>query len=281
MDNGTFNEILESELERARNTLAGKAEEYASDKDRLHNFRNAAQMQETDLAGALGGMMIKHTISVYDMINHGNTTDYTLEQWKEKIGDHLNYLLLLMAIIHEDRSQLTRQPGLADPADLEALRERLKGGPTETSPTPSSALPYQDVYPADRTATITNPTNPAKVQEAIAAAEVELAEYNNKRTEAGKSTFSRQSNTFTLLLGKHYNRIMGIAVAPEATIGDIQYARPIGDNNIENDAQAANEYQKAWAAYEAFQEKRLEENKSFVTFADFRKHIYKAEKAGN
>jgi hypothetical protein len=48
---------------------------------------------------ALGGMMAKHTISIYDMIDTGN--DYPMALWDEKITDHLNYLLLLKAVVSE------------------------------------------------------------------------------------------------------------------------------------------------------------------------------------
>lgn len=49
---------------------------------------------------ALAGMMAKHTISVYDMCRSGK--DYPIELWNEKITDHINYLLLLKAIVEED-----------------------------------------------------------------------------------------------------------------------------------------------------------------------------------
>lgn len=45
-------------------------------------------------------MMAKHTVSIYDMCNSG--LKYPIELWNEKITDHINYLLLLRAIIEEE-----------------------------------------------------------------------------------------------------------------------------------------------------------------------------------
>lgn len=94
-----FNDLLEGELSRVKSMLGSKAEEYASDKDRLHNFNQAAALQQQTPEQALGGMMAKHTVSIYDMIESGE--EFPLEQWTEKITDHLNYLVLLKAIVVE------------------------------------------------------------------------------------------------------------------------------------------------------------------------------------
>ena len=47
--------------------------------------------------------MAKHTVSVYDMIRGlEEGKSYPLELWDEKIGDSINYLLLLAAAVRED-----------------------------------------------------------------------------------------------------------------------------------------------------------------------------------
>lgn len=94
-----FNRIITAMLDHCTDTLIDKAKEYATD-DRLHNFKQAAHLQKVTPVQALGGMMAKHTISVYDMIATGET--YPLELWDEKIGDSINYLLLLRAMVEED-----------------------------------------------------------------------------------------------------------------------------------------------------------------------------------
>ena len=46
--------------------------------------------------------MCKHTVSVYDMIRGlEEGKSYPLELWDEKIGDSINYLLLLAAAVRE------------------------------------------------------------------------------------------------------------------------------------------------------------------------------------
>lgn len=94
-----FQMILDQQIEQTRNVLAMKAEEYANNDDRLHNFKQAAALQQVTPVQAVGGMMVKHTVSVYDMINGGE--DYTHAELDEKIGDHINYLILLKAAFLE------------------------------------------------------------------------------------------------------------------------------------------------------------------------------------
>lgn len=98
-----FNQIIENKIADIQKVLVKKAGEYAQDGDRLHNFKQAAHLQEVSLREALGGMMVKHTVSVYDMINNP-TVDYPQDLWEEKIGDHLNYLLLLLAVVWEEKN---------------------------------------------------------------------------------------------------------------------------------------------------------------------------------
>lgn len=95
-----FNNIVEDQIEMARNTLLRKQEEYSTEENPLHAFSVAANLQGISMREALGGMMIKHTTSIYDFIRSKN--DISLEEWEEKIGDHINYLLLLKAILVEE-----------------------------------------------------------------------------------------------------------------------------------------------------------------------------------
>lgn len=103
MQTEEFNQIIENKIADIQKVLVKKAGEYAQGGDRLHNFKQAAHLQEVSLREALGGMMVKHTVSVYDMINSPET-DYPQELWEEKIGDHLNYLLLLLAVVWEEKN---------------------------------------------------------------------------------------------------------------------------------------------------------------------------------
>ena len=101
MTSEKFETIIEEQMATCQNILGVKALEYAEDKDRLHNFKNAAGMMGCSPREALAGMMAKHTISVYDMCQ--SNIDYPMELWEEKITDHINYLLLLKAIVVEEK----------------------------------------------------------------------------------------------------------------------------------------------------------------------------------
>ncbi len=103
MDSQKFNEIIEKRIEDCKNVLCSKSTEYATD-DRLHNFKIAAKLQDCTPVSALAGMMAKHTVSVYDLIDKHEQGEYVSpEIWSEKIGDSINYLLLLTALIAEKR----------------------------------------------------------------------------------------------------------------------------------------------------------------------------------
>lgn len=104
MDTNTFDKIINEQLNRCTDVLLNKAKEYATS-DRLHNFKVAASLQSCHIKQSLAGMMAKHTVSVYDMCM--SDTDYSLTLWDEKITDHINYLLLLRAVVADDRVQNT------------------------------------------------------------------------------------------------------------------------------------------------------------------------------
>ena len=101
MTSDRFNEILEETLQKCIDTLGTKSNEYATE-DKLHNFKVAAVIQNCTPITALAGMMAKHTVSVYDLIQkqeHG--VGVSKEMWEEKIGDSINYLILLSALVQE------------------------------------------------------------------------------------------------------------------------------------------------------------------------------------
>lgn len=103
MNAETFNKHLAHMQTVTAETLIAKAKEYANDSDRLHNFKIAGPLQHRTPIGALGGMLAKHTISIYDMIDGVERgCAYSPDQWEEKIKDHINYLFLLWALINEN-----------------------------------------------------------------------------------------------------------------------------------------------------------------------------------
>lgn len=101
MNSDRFNEVLETTLKKCIDTLSVKSSEYATE-DRLHNFKIAAGIQNCTPITALAGMMAKHTVSVYDLIQKQEQgLVVSNEMWDEKIGDSINYLILLSALVQE------------------------------------------------------------------------------------------------------------------------------------------------------------------------------------
>ena len=94
-----FNKIVDEQFSYCNELLGVKNKEYKGEIDRLHTFEVAASLQGVDKKQALAGIMVKHTVSIYDMCKSG---EYSLEKWTEKITDHINYLLLLKAMITEE-----------------------------------------------------------------------------------------------------------------------------------------------------------------------------------
>lgn len=104
MNSSEFNEVVMDQLQMCMDTLGMKAGEYAQNDNRLHNFEMAAGMMGCDRKEALAGMMAKHTISIYDMCRDNRYHPYDI--WCEKIQDHINYLLLLKALVVDDEIKI-------------------------------------------------------------------------------------------------------------------------------------------------------------------------------
>lgn len=103
MNEQQFQKIFNDQISLCETTLLKKGSEYAYDTDRLHNFKVAAVLQGETQAQALGGMLSKHIVSIFDMI--GDDELYSMEMWNEKIGDAINYLILLKAILIENQTK--------------------------------------------------------------------------------------------------------------------------------------------------------------------------------
>ncbi len=104
MNNERFNEIVESRIKKIRKILKAKGEEYSSEDNRLHNFEVAARKGDCSPEKALQGMDMKHVVSIQDIIDKCELYDnpeLKLKHIEEKIGDHINYMILLEAILNE------------------------------------------------------------------------------------------------------------------------------------------------------------------------------------
>lgn len=104
MDSKAFNKAIKAQQNLCTNVLVNKGDEYATE-DMLHNFKVAAAVQGCTPRQALMGMLAKHTVSIFDMGT--SVQPFTMEKWDEKITDHINYLLLLKAIVVDESTNPT------------------------------------------------------------------------------------------------------------------------------------------------------------------------------
>lgn len=104
MNSQTFDHIVAKRLELIKSILIKKRAEYAPDGgDRLHNFNRAAAMLKQTRERALMGMLSKHLVSLLDMVDgFDNKKMPSFALIEEKIGDAVNYLILLEAMMKED-----------------------------------------------------------------------------------------------------------------------------------------------------------------------------------
>lgn len=111
-----FQTILDDTLEWCRGVLGTKAGEYASEGDRLRNFKQVAHLESKTQAQAVTGLMSKPITSLFDWV--AEDQDRTMEEWDEKIGDSINYLVLLKAVLIEEK-ELKAQKGSSDKIKLD------------------------------------------------------------------------------------------------------------------------------------------------------------------
>lgn len=109
MRNEDFAVQVERMLDISHRTLTRKGFEYSpSADDRLHNFRVASALTNESIEASIVGMMVKHIVSVFDMVN--SEESYEDHIWDEKIGDAINYLLILRASVHVNKTIQKEEP---------------------------------------------------------------------------------------------------------------------------------------------------------------------------
>lgn len=120
MNNAEFKLLLEKRLAIIKSTLSAKGDEYADESgDRLSNFKSTGRMKNESPEKALQGMWAKQLTSIFDIIDLIDKEDAKLRHFfvirpfrklreritkkllDEKIGDAINYLILLEALIKE------------------------------------------------------------------------------------------------------------------------------------------------------------------------------------
>lgn len=100
MTHERFNEIVKEETARIEKILVKKQAEYNLDEDRLSHFKRAAVLAQETPEKVLYGYMLKHIMSVSDMV--ASEKKYSKEVWVEKMTDIHNYLILLLGLLEDD-----------------------------------------------------------------------------------------------------------------------------------------------------------------------------------
>lgn len=114
MNRDLFNEIVANRISLIDSVLMSKGKEYANNDEVFHNFKNAVGISFTNSPEKVAWeMMVKHLQSIKDIIEHvsidganGYPTDHMIE---EKIGDAINYLILIEGMLKERNINYQKQ----------------------------------------------------------------------------------------------------------------------------------------------------------------------------
>ncbi len=93
--------IIADRLALTEEVMGFKQKEYVKENNVFHNFEKAARLNGGTKEEALKGMWLKHIVSVLDFIDHPSI-DLSIEKVREKIGDSINYLIILEVMLVEN-----------------------------------------------------------------------------------------------------------------------------------------------------------------------------------
>jgi len=103
-----FNRFVKHIVNKCIKTLITKALNnpgYSSTTDRLSHFKYAGEVQNTTPERACLGMAVKHFISIREMLysldNPSNIKNINKEIVDEKMGDYINYMIFIWALLYE------------------------------------------------------------------------------------------------------------------------------------------------------------------------------------
>lgn len=121
MDNKTFERSAWNFINKCLVTMFSKNASYNHDNDKLANFKASARCQGLTPEQVCINFAEKHRESIYNTLVAGINRGEPLpsDEWvKEKLGDMINYMLLLNAIIEERREKeswtVIREPSIRD-----------------------------------------------------------------------------------------------------------------------------------------------------------------------
>lgn len=105
MTNEEFQRVVMDAIKSIDAVLHHKAKEYARG-DRLSNFKKAAAAMSNTPEKACVAFWMKHVISINDLVNDLEAGKHvSMVMWDEKIGDSINYMILLKGLVTERNAQ--------------------------------------------------------------------------------------------------------------------------------------------------------------------------------
>ena len=113
-----FSKKVEKRIDLIRQTLLTKHKEYAKDDNVFKNFDDAAggfSLHSTS-SEVLWSYMTKHLVSIKDIVSQGTLAKP--EVVSEKIGDVINYLILLEAMLNKQGEKYCKLKEAFDKAKL-------------------------------------------------------------------------------------------------------------------------------------------------------------------
>ena len=99
-----FDKLAKQETDRMLDVMCSKSADYADDKDKLFNFKQAGRMDSITPIEALRGMWLKHRASIQQGLDElmAGKKPRPRKWWIEKLTDDRNYNLLLLALLEEE-----------------------------------------------------------------------------------------------------------------------------------------------------------------------------------
>ena len=126
MNHKEFNDVVTKELDYVRELLCSKSKEYDFGEDRFHSFKIGGQLQGISQEKCLLGYLTKHIVSIYDMC--GKVEEFSFEKFQEKITDYINYGLLLLGMIQEEKNKENEAVKTEEPIVKKTTKVKLVEG---------------------------------------------------------------------------------------------------------------------------------------------------------
>jgi hypothetical protein len=99
-----FQQIVDERRAKMDAVLKHKAVEYSRGGDRLHNFKTGSAFRKRKPTSLCWDFNVKHLTSINDLVDDIEAGKMpSAEMVDEKVGDAINYLVLLEALIAEAR----------------------------------------------------------------------------------------------------------------------------------------------------------------------------------